>query len=326
MIREVIGGYLDAARRSRTTFDAVADFSAPFPVEIISRMLGVPEGERQQIRHWLDVGLHREPGQLEPTPEGMQAHAGDRACTSTSSSARSGRTRPTTCSRASPRSPSTAATARRPASTTRRSPGSPPCSAAPAPRPSPSSSATRSCCSRSTPTSGSKVLDDPDDDPARGRGDPALPAAVAVPGPVLASQDREFEGGTIPAGLPGAADHRRGDPRPARVRATPTTSTSSGSPASAIGFGHGVHSCLGAALARMESRIAIEELARRWPAARGRRGRPAPGPHVERRRLLERARHRRPLTIRSCGGVPSRRLGRGPWSGRGTRGCPTATA
>jgi cytochrome P450 len=32
----------------------------------------------------------------------------------------------------------------------------------------------------------------------------------------------------------------------------------------AIGLGHGVHSCLGAALARMESRIAIQELATRW--------------------------------------------------------------
>ena len=35
-------------------------------------------------------------------------------------------------------------------------------------------------------------------------------------------------------------------------------------PSIAIGFGHGVHSCLGAALARMESRIAIEELTARW--------------------------------------------------------------
>jgi cytochrome P450 len=36
-------------------------------------------------------------------------------------------------------------------------------------------------------------------------------------------------------------------------------------PSLALGFGYGVHSCLGAALARMESRIAISEMARRWP-------------------------------------------------------------
>ena len=35
-------------------------------------------------------------------------------------------------------------------------------------------------------------------------------------------------------------------------------------PSVAVGFGHGVHSCLGAALARMESRIALEEIAARW--------------------------------------------------------------
>src|SRR5436189_172349 len=54
-------------------YDVVAALSAPFPVEIISRMLGVPEGERQQIRHWLDLTLHREPGEMEPTAEGRQA-------------------------------------------------------------------------------------------------------------------------------------------------------------------------------------------------------------------------------------------------------------
>ena len=36
-------------------------------------------------------------------------------------------------------------------------------------------------------------------------------------------------------------------------------------PRLALGFGYGIHSCLGAALARMESRIAIAEMARRWP-------------------------------------------------------------
>src|ERR1019366_1423870 len=72
MVREVIQSFL-APFDDAESFDAVADFSAPFPVEIISRMLGVPEGERQQIRHWLDLSLHREPGRMDPTPEGVQA-------------------------------------------------------------------------------------------------------------------------------------------------------------------------------------------------------------------------------------------------------------
>ncbi len=72
MVRDVIETFL-APFDGAEEFDAVADFSGPFPVEIISRMLGVPEGERQQIRHWLDASLHREPGQIDPTPEGIQA-------------------------------------------------------------------------------------------------------------------------------------------------------------------------------------------------------------------------------------------------------------
>jgi cytochrome P450 len=33
----------------------------------------------------------------------------------------------------------------------------------------------------------------------------------------------------------------------------------------ALGFGHGVHFCLGGSLARMESRVALEEFTRRFP-------------------------------------------------------------
>jgi cytochrome P450 len=46
-------------------FDVVADFSALFPVEVISTVLGVPAAHRQQIRHWVDTSLHRRSGQIE---------------------------------------------------------------------------------------------------------------------------------------------------------------------------------------------------------------------------------------------------------------------
>ncbi len=54
-------------------FDAVGDFAAPFPVEVITSMLGSPEEDAQQVRHWIDLSLTREIGQLELTEEGTQA-------------------------------------------------------------------------------------------------------------------------------------------------------------------------------------------------------------------------------------------------------------
>jgi cytochrome P450 len=36
-------------------------------------------------------------------------------------------------------------------------------------------------------------------------------------------------------------------------------------PTLALGLGYGIHSCLGAALARVESRVAVQELIKRWP-------------------------------------------------------------
>ena len=49
--------------RRRAEFDLVADFSGPFPVEVISVILGVPGADRQQIRHWTDEMLHARAGE-----------------------------------------------------------------------------------------------------------------------------------------------------------------------------------------------------------------------------------------------------------------------
>lgn len=55
-------------------FDAVQEFTAPFPVEVITTMLGVPEEKAQQVRHWIDESLTREVGQVETSEHAMQAN------------------------------------------------------------------------------------------------------------------------------------------------------------------------------------------------------------------------------------------------------------
>ena len=47
---ELVGHYLSKADPDR--FDVVQDFSGPFPVEVITRMAGVPAEYSQQVRHW----------------------------------------------------------------------------------------------------------------------------------------------------------------------------------------------------------------------------------------------------------------------------------
>ncbi|MBV8347434.1 MAG: cytochrome P450 [Mycolicibacterium sp.] len=71
MVTEVIDQFLAAVNPD--PFDVVQDFSAPFPVEAITRMLGVPAEHRQQVRHWIDATLHRAPGQLEVDEAGWEA-------------------------------------------------------------------------------------------------------------------------------------------------------------------------------------------------------------------------------------------------------------
>jgi cytochrome P450 len=71
-IVELVEQYL--SRVDPDNFDVVQDFSGPFPVEVITRMAGVPEEFRQQVRHWIDKSLHRKPGQIELDDDNMQAN------------------------------------------------------------------------------------------------------------------------------------------------------------------------------------------------------------------------------------------------------------
>jgi cytochrome P450 len=71
MVRETIDEAI--ARLDPASFDAVADFSALFPVEIITKMLGVPAEDRQQLRLWLDKSLEREAGSMGASREGIEA-------------------------------------------------------------------------------------------------------------------------------------------------------------------------------------------------------------------------------------------------------------
>jgi cytochrome P450 len=72
LVTDVVTSYVQALA-GKDEFDVVADFAALFPVEIISSMLGVPAGERQQIRLWTDEFLHREKNNPFATESGVAA-------------------------------------------------------------------------------------------------------------------------------------------------------------------------------------------------------------------------------------------------------------
>jgi cytochrome P450 len=74
LVTDVVTHYVEALA-GKDHFDLVADFAALFPVEIISSMLGVPAGERQQIRLWTDGFLHREENNPFATESGVAASA-----------------------------------------------------------------------------------------------------------------------------------------------------------------------------------------------------------------------------------------------------------
>jgi cytochrome P450 len=71
LVRDKIDKYLGAIEAEQ--FDVVQDFAAPFPVEVMTTMLGVPDAHAQQVRMWIDESLRREPGEVAMGETGMKA-------------------------------------------------------------------------------------------------------------------------------------------------------------------------------------------------------------------------------------------------------------
>jgi cytochrome P450 len=63
-VRELVVGYLDRFVGSGG-FDYVADFGAQLPAMVIGSMLGVPPEDQDAIRRWTDEVLHRDPGETQ---------------------------------------------------------------------------------------------------------------------------------------------------------------------------------------------------------------------------------------------------------------------
>jgi cytochrome P450 len=53
--------------------DFVKDFSTPLPMEVIFTLLGVPDADREQLREWVDVALSRDPDSPETPPRAIEA-------------------------------------------------------------------------------------------------------------------------------------------------------------------------------------------------------------------------------------------------------------
>ena len=258
----VMTKYLDAVEGAGS-FDAVADFAAPFPVEVISAILGVPEADRQQIRHWTDLMLSRLPNDPKPTQEGMHAgleqvlyflelikdkrrNPGDDMIDHLIAAEvedEDGSTHRLTDEEVAGFSTLIAAAG---SETVTKLVGS------------------AVVLFHRNPGEWAKVLDD------RSKVVNAVEETLRYWAPSqyqgrYSHLDSDWHGTTIPAGFPvflvtGAANR---DPReyddPDRFDVDREIGLS-------VGLGHGVHSCLGAALARLESRMAIELWADRFPA------------------------------------------------------------
>ena len=71
-VRKLAVEHVDAAVE-HDTFDFVADFAGLLPMDVISEMIGVPRADRAELRRLADLLMHRVEGLNDVPPEGVEA-------------------------------------------------------------------------------------------------------------------------------------------------------------------------------------------------------------------------------------------------------------
>lgn len=71
-IRQLTREHLDRCLELGS-FDFIADFAGRLPMDVISEMVGVPEADRAELRRLADLLVHREEGVHDVPPEGVEA-------------------------------------------------------------------------------------------------------------------------------------------------------------------------------------------------------------------------------------------------------------
>ena len=73
-IRELARAHLDRIA-PRGSCDFIGEFAGKLPMDVISELLGVPEGDRDELRAWADTVVHREEGMRDVPAAGVEAAA-----------------------------------------------------------------------------------------------------------------------------------------------------------------------------------------------------------------------------------------------------------
>jgi cytochrome P450 len=261
LVTDIVTSHVQALA-GRDQFDMVADFAALFPVEIISSMLGVPEGERQQIRLWTDGFLHREPNNPFATESGVAASMAMGEYFLELAKEKRRRPDDLIISRL------VTATYEDETGVTHRLTDEDIGTFSVLLASAGSETVTKLMGNgvmafHNFPDQWQLVLDDPGLIPG------AIEEMLRLNPPSqyqgrFTTRDVTFDGGTIPAGSPtllvtGAATR---DPR---AYDQPDAFDIKRGGATTLAFGFGAHSCLGSWLARLETRVALQQLREHWP-------------------------------------------------------------